>query len=201
MHKVYESKMNFEEKVLRTLTDIQSIIILLANAGNIPIKGRTWLQKEMFLLSERVEKIREDVSYEPDLMGPYSDVIEEELIQLENLGIVLIDDNKISITPSGKQVARILEKKEPVEVLQYIKDYKEFLNDLSQDELLCFVYSSRPDMTKESVKFEKLKPKMEKVLLNLVMKEKISKSRAAELLNKDLEYIIDKLKDKQKILL
>lgn len=201
MHKVYESKMNFEEKVLRTLTDIQSIIILLANAGNIPIKGRTWLQKEMFLLSERVEKIREDASYEPDLMGPYSDVIEEELIQLENLGIVLIDDNKISITPSGKQVARILEKKEPVEVLQYIKDYKEFLNDLSQDELLCFVYSSRPDMTKESVKFEKLKPKMEKVLLNLVMKEKISKSRAAELLNKDLEYIIDKLKDKQKILL
>ena len=200
MHKVYESKMNFEEKVLRTLTDIQSIIILLANSGNYPIKGRTWLQKEMFLLAERVEKIREDASYEPDLMGPYSDVIEEELIQLENLGIVSIDNNKISITPSGKQVAKILEKKEPVEVLQYIRDYKEFLNDLSQDELLCFVYSSRPDMRQESVKYEKLKPKMEKVLLNLVMKEKISKSRAAELLNKDLEYIIDKLKDKQKIL-
>ena len=192
--------MNFEEKVLRTLTDIQSIIILLANAGNIPIKGRTWLQKEMFLLAERVEKIREDASYEPDLMGPYSDVIEEELTQLENLGVVSIDDNKISITSSGKQVAKILEKKESIEVLQYIRDYKEFLNDLSQDELLCFVYSSRPDMTKESVKYEKLKPKMEKVLLNLVMKEKISKSRAAELLNKDLGYILDKLKDKQKIL-
>lgn len=193
--------MNFEEKILRTLTDIQSIIILLANAGNIPIKGRTWLQKEMFLLAERIEQIREDASYEADLMGPYSDVIEEELTQLENLGIVSIDDNKISITQSGKQIAKILEKKEPVEVLQYIKDYKEFLNDLSQDELLCFVYSSRPDMTEESVKYEKLKPKMEKVLLDLVMKEKISKSRAAELLNKDLEYIIDKLKDKQKILL
>ena len=192
--------MNFEEKVLRTLTDIQSIIILLVNAGNIPIKGKTWLQKEMFLLAERVEKIREDASYEPDLMGPYSDVIEEELIQLENLGVVSIDDNKISITSSGKQVARILEKKESIEVLQYIGDYKEFLNDLSQDELFCFVYSSRPDMTKESVKYEKLKPKMEKVLLNLVMKEKISKSRAAELLNKDLEYILDKLKAQQKIL-
>ena len=192
--------MSFEEKVLRTLTDIQSIIILLAKAENTPIKGRTWLQKEMFLLAERVEKIREDASYEPDLMGPYSDVIEEELIQLENLGIVSIDDNKISITPSGKRIAKILEKKESVDVLQYIKDYKEFLNDLSQDELLCFVYSARPDMTEESVKREKLKPKMEKVLLNLVVKEKISKSRAAELLNKDLEYVINKLKDKQKIL-
>ena len=193
--------MNFEEKVLRTLTDIQSIIILLANAGNIPIKGKTWLQKEMFLLAERVEKVREDASYEADLMGPYSDVIEEELTQLEKIGIVSIDDNKISITYRGKKIARILEKKEAVEVLQYIKDYKEFLNDLSQDELLCFVYSSRPDMTKESVKYEKLKPKMEKVLLNLVIKEKISKSRAAELLNKDVEYILDKLKDKQRILL
>ena len=200
MHKVSENKMNFEERVLRTLTDIQSMIILLANAGNIPIKGRTWLQKEMFLLAERIEKIREDASYEPDLMGPYSDVLEEELTQLENLGIISIDDNKISITSSGKQIAKILEKKESAEVLQYIKDYKEFLNDLSQDELLCFVYSSRPDMTKESVKYEKLKPKMEKVLLNLVIKEKISKSRAAELLNKDLEYILDKLKGKQKIL-
>ena len=200
MHKVSENKMNFEERVLRTLTDIQSMIILLANAGNIPIKGRTWLQKEMFLLAERIEKIREDASYEPDLMGPYSDVLEEELTQLENLGIISIDDNKISITSSGKQIAKILEKKESAEVLRYIKDYKEFLNDLSQDELLCFVYSSRPDMTKESVKYEKLKPKMEKVLLNLVIKEKISKSRAAELLNKDLEYILDKLKNKQKIL-
>ena len=200
MHKLSENKMNFEEKVLRTLTDIQSMIILLANAGNIPIKGRTWLQKEMFLLAERIEKIREDTSYEPDLMGPYSDVLEEELVQLENLGIISIDDNKISITSSGKQIAKILEKKESAEVLQYINDYKEFLNDLSQDELLCFVYSARPDMTKESVKYEKLKPKMEKVLLNLVIKEKISKSRAAELLNKDLEYILDKLKSKQKIL-
>ena len=65
MHKVSENKMNFEERVLRTLTDIQSMIILLANAGNIPIKGRTWLQKEMFLLAERIEKIREDELNQP----------------------------------------------------------------------------------------------------------------------------------------
>ena len=48
--------MDYKEKVLRTITDIQSMIILLADADNVPIKGRTWLQKELFLLSERVEK-------------------------------------------------------------------------------------------------------------------------------------------------
>jgi len=193
--------MDFKEKALRALTDIQSIIILLAHADNTPIRGRTWLQKEIFLLSERVEKIREDTSYEPDLMGPYSDIIEEELVQLEQIGVISIDSNKISLTSQGKQIAIELEKKEIPEVLGYIRDYKKFLNDLSEDELLCFIYSSRPDMTEESVKYNRLKPKMENILLNLVLKEKISMSRAAELLNKDTEYVMNKLKDrKQKIL-
>ena len=56
-------------------------------------------------------------------------------------------------------------------------------------------------MTEESVKYNRLKLKMENILLNLVSKEKISMSRAAELLNKDTEYVMNKLKDrKQKIL-
>src|SRR3990172_11464235 len=120
--------MDFKEKALRAITDIQSIIILLAHADNVPIRGRTWLQKEIFLLSERVEKIREDTSYEPDLMGPYSDIIEEELVQLEQIGIISIDSNKISLTSQGKQIAIELEKKEIPEVLGYIRDYKKFLN-------------------------------------------------------------------------
>ena len=193
--------MDYKEKVLRTITDIQSMIILLADAGNIPIKGRTWLQKELFLLSERIEKLREDTSYEADLMGPYSDTVEEELRNLEQIGVISIDSNKISLTENGKDIAKSLEQKEPKQVMEYIRDYKNFLNDLSEDELLCFVYSSHPEMTEESVKYEKLKPKMEQILLNLVSKEKISMNRAAELLEKDSEYIFKKLKERgQKIL-
>ena len=193
--------MDFKEKVLRTLTEIQSVIILLANAGNTPIKGRTWLQKEIFLLAERLDELREEASYEKDLMGPYSDIVEEELVQLENLGIVSIDSNKIALTNRGKEVARELVKKESKTVLEHIQNYKDFLNDMSQDELLCFVYSSRPEMTEESVKYEKLKPKMENILLNLVAKEKISIGRADELINKDLEYVMKKQKEKNQTIL
>ncbi len=188
--------MDYKDKVLRTITDIQSMIILLANADNVPIKGRTWLQKELFLLSERIEKLREDTSYEADLMGPYSDTVEEELRNLEQIGAVSIDSNKISLTKNGKDVAKVLEQKESKQVMEYIRDYKKFLNDLSQDELLCFVYSAHPEMTEESVKYEKLKPKMENILLNLVSKEKISSNRAAELLKRDSEYVFKKLKER-----
>jgi|CXWL01.1.fsa_nt_gi uncharacterized protein YwgA len=188
--------MDYKEKVLRNITDIQSMIILLANADDVPIKGRTWLQKELFLLSERIEKLREDASYEADLMGPYSDTVEEELLNLEKIGAISIDSNKISLTKNGKDVARALEQKESKQIMEYIHDYKKFLNDLSEDELLCFVYSAHPEMTEESVKYKKLKPKMENILLNLVSKEKISLNRAAELLEKDSEYVFKKLKER-----
>ena len=134
-------------------------------------------------------------------MGPYSDTVEEELRNLEQIGAISIDSNKISLTKNGKDIAKALEQKESKQVIEYIFDYKKFLNDLSEDELLCFVYSAYPEMTEESVKYEKLKPKMEDILLNLVSKEKISLNRAVELLNRDSEYVFNKLKERgQKIL-
>ena len=186
--------MDYKQRVLRSLTDIQEKIILLANAGKAPINGRTWLQKELFLLSERIEDLKKESSYEPDLMGPYSDTVEEELTQLENIGVISVDNHKISLTSRGKDIAKNLEAKEDPAVLEHIKNFKDFLNDLTENELLCYVYLAHPEMTVESVKYERLKPKVEGIVLNLVQKEKISINRAAELLQKNNVYVVDKLK-------
>lgn len=189
-------KVDYKQKVLKSLTDIQKKIILLASADEIPIRGRTWLQKEIFLISQLVDGIREEASFEPYMMGPYSDIVEEELTQLEYMGVVSVDDNKIVLTFSGMDIAKELKTKEAAEVLNHIKNFKEFLNDMTQDELLCYIHLAHPDMIVESVKYDKIKLKAEHILLNLVQKEKLSIGRAAELLRRDIGYVMHKLKQR-----
>lgn len=185
--------MNIKDRILETASDIQKIIILLASVDDDPIRGKLWLQKEVFLLADKIEEIREQSGYEAYLLGPHSDTVDEELEQLQDIGIITFDSNKICLTSTGKQIAKEvvsdISRKNP-KIVDLVREYKRFLNDLSSDELLAYVYSAYPDMTEESVEYEKLKPKMEEYLLRLVGRNKISLSRAAELLKKSNEEII-----------
>jgi len=185
--------MDIKSRVLDTVSEIQELIILLARANDSPIRGKLWLQKELFLLSDRLEEIREQSEYEPYLLGPHSDTVDEELSQLEDIGVISFDANKIYLTNFGQEIAKKLEKtvgnKNP-QLIDLIHEYKEFLNDMTSDELLCYVYSAYPDMTEESVEYHNLKPKMENTIFRLVEKNKISASRAAELLKKNKSDVI-----------
>ena len=189
--------MDYKDKVLDNLDELQSLMILLAYADNdVPIKGKLKLQKMMYLLSDRIDSIREQSDYGPDLLGPYSEIIAEESQYLQDIGVFTANENSISLTDEGREIAEILQKKEPKQVLNYLDDYKQFLNDLSNKELLCYVYSAYPEMTEESVEYNRLLPIMEDTLLNLVKKQKISLERASELLDKDIDQITKKLKEK-----
>lgn len=189
--------MDFKQKVLDNIDELQSLMILLAHVGDdTPIKGKLKLQKIMYLLADRIDAIREQSSFEPDMLGPYSEVVDEESQYLQDIGVFAMNPYQIALTPQGKAIAEVLEKKEKPHVLQFLKDYKKFLNDMSSNELLCFVYSAYPDMTDESVEYKRLKPIMEDTILNLVKKKKISLERASELLKKSLDYVIKKMKEK-----
>lgn len=189
--------MNYKDKVLGDLDELQSLMILLAHAdSDSPIKGKLKLQKIMFLLADKIDQIRELSSYEPDMLGPYSETIDEEAEYLKSIGVFTATDGSISLTRDGKDIAKELEKKEKTHVMKYLDDFKQFLNDMTSDELLCYVYSAYPKMIGESVKYKQLVPKMEDTLLHLVQKHKISLERAAELLKKNPDHIIRKLKEK-----
>ena len=189
--------MDYKDKVLGGLDELQSLMILLAHADNdSPVKGKLKLQKIMYLLADKIDQIRELSSYEPDMLGPYSETIDEEAEYLKNIGVFTATEGLISLTKEGKEIANELEKKEKHHVIQYLDDFKRFLNDMSSDELLCYVYSAYPEMIGESVKYKQLLPKMEDTILNLVKKHKISLERASELLKKNPDYTIKKLKEK-----
>ena len=188
--------MGVVEKVLVGADELQSLMILLVGADDVPIKGQLKFQKIMYLLADRIEKNREQSNYESDMLGPYSEVVDEEYQYLKIVGVFTANPYLISLSPEGKKIAEQLKKKEKPQVMELIHDYKEFLNNMTSDELLCFMYSAYPDMTSESVKYQQLLPIMEDTILKLVKKKKISAERAAELLNKKYDYIIKCMKEK-----
>ena len=193
--------MGIKEKILENEDELQKFLILLANANNEPIKGWLKLQKMMFLLSDKIDEIKNQSSYDADNYGPYSEIVDEEAQYLEQVGVLSSGPGEITLTKDGKEIAKELIKNENKDILNVLNEYKRFLNDLSSKELLAYVYSAYPDMTEESIEYENLKPNMENYILSLVKKQKISAQRAAELLNKSQEYIIRKMKEKGIVML
>ena len=83
--------------------------------------------------------------------------------------------------------SQLLEQKSRVnqnpkkELLIVVEDFKDFLNDLPDKEILTFVYVSYPDYISESAKWDELKPERIKIAVSLLKKEKVSFGKAVEI--------------------
>ncbi len=155
------------------------ILYAIGSLENTPIKGKIKLQKLLFLVSNVFGSLEDLLMYEPHLYGPYSEVVDNVLQSLIRLGLVKGTKRGYYLTDEGKKVFNSLTPKE--ELVRVITDFKEFLNDLSNDELLAFIYVSYPEYIKESVKWDELKPKRKRLAISLLKKGKVSFSKAAEI--------------------
>ncbi len=193
--------LEIKEKILRDVNVLHKFIILLVNANDEPINGRFKLQKIMYVLSDSVDEIKEQCSYEATNYGPYSKILDEEVRYLKQIGVLTEDVGKITLTGMGKKIAHELYKNEDEETRYRLNKHKDFLNDMTKNELLTYIYSAHPDMIKESIEYDNLKPHMEKHVMSLLKKHKISSERAAELLKQTHTSIIKKMKDMNMIIL
>lgn len=75
-----------------------------------------------------------------------------------------------------------------------IDDFKEFLNDLSVDDLLLFVYVTYPEYTHESARLHDILQKRAPLSASLYRKGKVSLEKAAFLAGMNLESYLDYLK-------
>ncbi|MCY4490418.1 MAG: hypothetical protein OXC46_03025 [Thaumarchaeota archaeon] len=181
------------KKIIQDGNELHKFIILLTHSNNEPINGRFKLQKIMYVLSDSVEEIKEQCSYTTTNYGPYSKILDEEVRYLEQIGVLTEDVGKIILTGTGKKIAQELHKNEDEESLYRLNDHKDFLNDMTKDELLTYIYSAHPDMIKKSIEYDDLKPHMEKHVMSLLKKHKISAQRAGELLNIPQYSVIKKM--------
>lgn len=177
------------------LSDTQKIAILLLSSNLFePIRGKLWYQKELFLVAENVPRLKEETDFEEDLLGPYSETADDELEQLRIEGVV--DKRKLRLTPFGRQLAKLLESRANKNLLQLISDIKSFLNKLTKDELLGFVYFSYPQMRTTSVEFERIEKNRQPIAISLYEKGKVSLGKAAEIAGLSQEEFTETLREK-----
>jgi uncharacterized protein YwgA len=183
-----------DEKVME-LSPVQAFLILLLGSRNYEsVRGKTWLQKEMFLIAKNTG-LKEEVYFEPHFYGPYSETVDSELENLEILGLAA-ENGEIKLTKKGKDLYAALLKIAGIGKLELIEEIKEELNNLNEDELLAYIYFSFPETTKEAVRFENIKHKRVKLAMSLYEKEKVSLGKASEIAGMDIKGFMDYLRRK-----
>ena len=117
--------------------------------------------------------------YEEHLFGPYSENLNYVLEDLIKMGLIIQKGNSYELTQKGIEIFNHLSPNQ--NLVEVIKDFKEFLNNLSQNELLAFIYVSYPDYIGESVKWNEIKKKRVYYASQLLKNEKISFGKALQL--------------------
>jgi hypothetical protein len=191
-----KNNQELRKTVLSSLTNDQGYTILLLGAIEFePVKGKLWYQKEMFFVSRDIEPLKTTLDFEPYFIGPHSKRLEEVLNQLEFYHVIQFDRNKIQLTNFGKEIFEEIKNKRPKDELDFLSEIKKLLNDLTNDELLLFVYSSiDPIFITESVEYKRVMQNKENIAINLYKKEKITLAKSAELAKTTIEDMMRMLK-------
>lgn len=175
------------------LTNIDKYLLMLFYSKDQElIRGKTWLQKEMFLIGQNVEEVGK--KYDAYLKGPFSEAVEKSADQFERSNYVIVDRGKMSLTDKGVQLAKKIWESRSDEDKRMVEDMKALLNDMTYNELLVFVYTSYPETTKESDIKEDIEKVRLPVSLRLVKKGKISVEKGAEVAGIHLLDFVEELK-------
>lgn len=188
--------MDIVKAVLADADVVQRYLVLLADAGGgEPVRGRTKLQKMMFMASKADDELDREGCFEPDNYGPYSEVVDGELEYLASIGVLRIASGGIGITRAGRRIAKRMSKEVGANTPLMLANLKELLNDLPTREVLAYIYAAYPETTSESVEYQRIRPQMERIMVSLIRKEKITSGHAAELLGKPRHYVIELMKE------
>lgn len=168
------------DELVNSLNNEEKIVLYSLGAlGNTPLRSRTKLQKLLFLFSNVFQDFQDLLEFEPHLLGPYSETIDyvvEDLIQLD---LIEKRNNSYKLTEKGLEIYSQLRPKK--DLTKVIEDFKEFLNDMSDDEVLTFIYIFYPKYIAESARWNELKKERIKIAISLLKKQKVSYSKAVEI--------------------
>ncbi len=178
------------------LNDEEKLVLYAIGAlDNSPLRSKIKIQKLIFLISNLFKDFQGLLRFEPHLFGPYSETLNNVLESLIRLDFVESIGSRYRLTNAGLEVYSSLKPKD--ELARVIDDFKLFLKDLSDNEILAFVYVSYPKYISDSVKWDELKPKRQNFAISLFKKNKVSFGKAAEIAGLNAVEFDEALKNKK----
>ena len=154
--------------------------------ATLPFFGDVIFQKELFLIGNCIERIGDEADSAPHLFGPYSESAEVALDGLISLGVVRRSEGGYTLV--WEKVCSALHPEES----EAIDDFKEFLNDLSVDDLLLFVYVTYPEYAHESRRLRKIQQR--RAPLSASLYREVSLEKAVFLAGMNIESYLDHLR-------
>lgn len=169
-----------------------AILELLKAGEEKPVKGKIAFQKEMFLVANYIDKVNEQAEFIPHFLGPYSEVSETSMDKLVSLGFVeKEEDDTYRITPSGIEALELGQDAFSSGEREAIADFKEFMGNLTEDEILLFIYASYPEFTVEASYFRRVMKSRVKDSISIYRRGLVSLEKAAFLAGINLETFLD----------
>ncbi len=159
------------------LSPVERAILLLLCATGGKVSGKLWFQKEMFELSKAFKNLAEDLDFNAYSYGPFSEALEEYRDMLENSGLI----KNLKLTDKGREIAEKIWAAADAREIKIVKGTADFLETLSDDELLLFIYVTSPEMAESSDVRDHILKKRVEVALKILKENKISVSLASKL--------------------
>jgi len=160
------------------------------------IRGKTWFQKEMFVLSKHAKELDEETDYVPHLMGSYSEVVEELADQFEISGYTETTGDSLKLTLEGREFAEKVWNKASSDERKLVTNVKALLNDLSYYELLALIYTDYPDTAVNSQERAEVDRRRSEIAINLLKKDKVTFEKASQIAKKSRKAFSSLLKEK-----
>lgn len=170
------------------VTDEQNIrtyiSALLALANNKPV-DRLRIQMTFFMLSKDVDRIGRYLDYAPGGSGPHSKRLDEILDAMIKSG----DLDTEELHRGGDKFMS------NDEVVRSISDNYDVFEGMTEEEMMVFVGAGSPGMSEASGTYENVvKPDLEKHVMSLIRKDKITTGRGAKLLGIPYSEMRNKIK-------
>lgn len=184
-------------KIFIEMDASQRIIVYCIGALGKPIEDKVEIQKILFLSMMALPDIFNGLyTFQKHKKGPYSEKIDEDVQVICNSG--LISGHYFGLSYIGQSVYKEIEPRVKEPLKSTLLSNKEFASDLSDDELLTFIYAVFPEYTENSEVWDGLKKDRVKNATSLLKKGKITASCAAEIADMNYYEFEENLR-KQKI--
>ncbi|RLE99521.1 MAG: hypothetical protein DRJ59_07920 [Thermoprotei archaeon] len=167
------------QRMAAELSAIERYMLMLLYASGGRVRGRLWLQKEMYALSRAFEDLREELDFEAYSYGPFSEALEESRDMMENSGLIREVERKVELTDAGARLAEFVWRQASDREREIVKGVAEFMGSLDQDELLLYTYVTY-GMAERSERRDVMKRRVS-IALRMLREGKVSVGLAAKL--------------------